>query len=78
MDFVSDSLLDGRRFRALTIVDERNRESPSIEVDSSLTGQRVVRVLVRLAATRSLTETIRMDKVQPLGKVKAKSNDPQE
>lgn len=40
MDFVSDSLADGRRFRALTIVDDYSRESPAIEVDTSLPGQR--------------------------------------
>lgn len=61
MDFVSDSLLDGRRFRTLTIVDEWSRESPAMEVDTSLTGQRVVRVLERLAATRPLPASIRMD-----------------
>lgn len=61
MDFVSDSLLDGRRFRTLTIVDEWSRESPAMEVDASLTGQRVVRVLERLAAIRPLPASIRMD-----------------
>ena len=50
MDFVSDALGDGRKFRALTIVDDFTRESPAIEVEFSLTGERVVRVLERLAA----------------------------
>ena len=45
MDFVSDALGDGRKFRALTIVDDFTRESPAIEVDTSLPGERVVRVL---------------------------------
>jgi putative transposase len=52
MDFVSDALSDGRRFRALTIVDDFTRESPAIEVDTSLPGDRVVRVLETLADTQ--------------------------
>ena len=61
MDFVTDSLLNGRRFRALTIVDEFSRECPAIEADFSLTGARVARVLERLAATRGLPEVIQVD-----------------
>lgn len=61
MDFVSDALGDGRRFRALTIVDDFTRESPAIEVDTSLAGERVVRVLERLAATRGLPQAIVCD-----------------
>lgn len=45
MDFVSDALADGRRFRALTIVDNYSRESVAIEAGASLTGQHVVEVL---------------------------------
>jgi putative transposase len=48
MDFVSDALGNGRRFRALTIVDEMTREAPAIVVDFSLPGERVVRVLDEL------------------------------
>lgn len=44
MDFVSDSLAGGRRFRALTVHDEWSRESLAIEVDALLTGARVTRV----------------------------------
>ena len=61
MDFVSDSTVTGRRFRALTIVDEYSRECPAIEVDTSLGGIRVVGVLERLAETRGLPEVITMD-----------------
>jgi len=42
MDFISDSLHDGRRFRALTLVDHFTRESPAIEVGNSIPGKRVV------------------------------------
>jgi transposase InsO family protein len=45
MDFVHDRLMDGRGLRALTVIDEWSRERPAIEVDVSLTGERVSRVL---------------------------------
>ena len=61
MDFVSDCLSDGRKFRTLNIVDDFSRECPAIEVDTSITGQRVVRVLDRLAEIRGLPETIVVD-----------------
>ena len=58
---MSDSLLDGRRFRVFTIVDNFSRVSPAIEVDVSLTGKRVVKVLERAALSRGLPEVIRCD-----------------
>jgi len=61
MDFVSDQLSDGRKFRSLTIVDDCSRESPAIEVDTSLPGKRVTRVLERLAETRGLPDAIVVD-----------------
>jgi len=61
MDFVADSIVTGRRFRALTIVDNYTRECPTIEVDTSLGGRRVVSVLDRLADIRGLPETITVD-----------------
>src|SRR5512133_2284630 len=45
MDFVHDTLADGRKFRTLNIVDVFTRECRAIEVDTSLGGARVVRVL---------------------------------
>ena len=45
MDFVHDYLADGRRLRALNIVDTCTRECLAIEVDLSLTGERVTRAL---------------------------------
>jgi putative transposase len=50
MDFMRDTLADGRVFRTLNIVDDYTRECLAIEVDTSLPGARVVRVLERLAA----------------------------
>jgi putative transposase len=61
MDFVSDSLYNGRRFRVLTIVDDFSRECPALEADHSLTGKRVARVLDRIALTRGLPEMITVD-----------------
>ena len=61
MDFVSDSLYNGRRFRVLTVVDDFSRECPALEADHSLTGQRVTRVLDRIALTRGLPELITVD-----------------
>jgi putative transposase len=61
MDFVSDSIVTGRRFRALVIVDDYSRECPVIEVDTSLGGHRIVTVLDRLAEMRGLPAVIAMD-----------------
>ena len=61
MDFMSDSLANGQRFRLLTLVDNMSRESPAIEVDRSLTGQRVVAVLERLAARAGLPQILQVD-----------------
>jgi putative transposase len=61
MDFVSDALSSGRKFRSLTIVDDCSRESPAIEVDTSLPGLRVCRVLERLGETRGLPLAIVVD-----------------
>jgi putative transposase len=61
MDFMSDSLASGQRFRLLTLVDNMSRESPAIEVDRSLTGARVVAVLERLAAQQGLPQVLQVD-----------------
>jgi putative transposase len=61
MDFMSDSLASGQRFRVLTLVDTRSRESPAIEVDRSLTGERVVTVLERVGARCGLPRVLQVD-----------------
>jgi putative transposase len=61
MDFQHDLLATGQRFRTLNIVDDLTRECPAIEVDTSLPGVRVVRVLDRLAETRGLPLEIVVD-----------------
>ena len=61
MDFVSDGLADRRRFRTLNIVDDFTKECLAFEVDTSLPGRRVVAVLERLADTRGLPLSIKID-----------------
>jgi putative transposase len=61
MDFVSDALFDGRRIRALAVVDDYSRESLAIEVGQSITGEQVVAVMTRLAALRGAPQRIRVD-----------------
>ena len=61
IDFMLDTLADGRTFRVLNIVDDYTRECLAIEVDRSLPGARVVRVLERLAATIGLPQRIVLD-----------------
>lgn len=61
MDFVRDTLGDGRAFRCFTLVDDCTRECPAIEVDCSLPGERVVRVLDRVAAMRGYPRAIVCD-----------------
>jgi len=54
MDFVSDALFDGRKFRALTLVDNYSRECLAIRVGQSLTGTHVVDVLQSLKWDRGI------------------------
>ena len=50
LDFVSDQMTDGRRFRILTVVDDCSRECLALVADTSLSGARVARELDRLVA----------------------------
>src|SRR5687768_3072813 len=61
LDFMSDSLCDGRTFRTLNVIDDFNREALWIEVDTSLPAERVVRVLEQLLFWRGKPSHIRMD-----------------
>ncbi len=60
-DFVSDSLFDGRRLRALTVVDNFTRGSLAIAVDQGIKGEQVVTVLERIVAERGAPKSIRVD-----------------
>jgi putative transposase len=61
LDFVSDALSDGRRFRILCIVDDFSRECLATVVDTSLGGVRVVRELEHLGFERSTPRVIVSD-----------------
>ncbi len=61
IDFMNDSLWDGRKFRLLNIVDDYNRELLHIEADISLPALRVIRVLEYLKEFRGLPKMIRVD-----------------
>lgn len=61
MDFMCDSLVDGRRFRLLNIIDDYNRESLAVEIDTSLPALRVIRALEQLIERRTKPEVIRVD-----------------
>jgi len=61
LDFVSDTLSDGRRFRILCVVDDFSRECLATVVDTSLGGVRVVRELERLATERAVPQEVVSD-----------------
>lgn len=61
LDFMSDSLSDGRAFRTLNVLDDYNREALWIEVDSSLPAEHVIRVLDLLVLWRGAPRQIRLD-----------------
>ena len=61
MDFMSDQLVGGQRFRLLTLVDNHSRESLAIEVGQRLTGDDVVRVLEQVTTERGKPQSIRVD-----------------
>lgn len=61
VDFVSDQLADGRRFRVLNIVDDFSRECVGQIVDSSISGTRMARYLQDLGNRRALPRTLVCD-----------------
>lgn len=61
LDFVSDSFMDGRRFRILTVIDEYSRECLALVADTSISGHRLVRELTCLMEERGTPEIIVSD-----------------
>ncbi len=61
LDFMSDALLSGQRFRTLNIIDDFNREVLWIEIDISLPASRVVRVLDQVAQWYGYPQRLRSD-----------------
>jgi putative transposase len=61
MDFMSDSLTSGRKFRTLNLMDDYNREALAIEADTSLPAERVIRILEDVIFWREKPRQIRVD-----------------
>ncbi|WP_108912954.1 IS3 family transposase [Deinococcus ficus] len=61
MDFVSDALFNGRRFRALTLLDVYSRECLAIHVDVSIRAERVVEIMRSVTSARGSPERIQVD-----------------
>jgi putative transposase len=61
VDFMSDALRDGRRFRTFNVLDDFHREALAIEVDLNLPAPRVIRVLDNIAMLRGYPEKLRCD-----------------
>lgn len=61
MDFMSDALTDGRKFRTFNLIDDFNREVLALEADTSLPARRVVKVLERVIWEKGKPESIRVD-----------------
>ena len=61
LDFVSDQMTDGRRFRILTVIDNCTRECLALVADTSLSGRRVARELDAIIGQRGPPDTIVSD-----------------
>jgi putative transposase len=61
MDFVTDSLFNGHRFRALTLVDNFSRQCLAIEVGQHIRGEDVVRIMEDLKTRHGVPEFIKVD-----------------
>lgn len=61
LDFMSDALRDGRRFRALNVLDDYNRQALGVEVDYSLPAGRVIQLLQRLVDAYGKPAKLRCD-----------------
>jgi len=61
MDFMSDCLQDGIRFRTLNIIDDFNREALTIDIDTSIASGRIIRCLERIIEDSGKPKQIRVD-----------------
>lgn len=61
VDFMSDALACGRRFRTFNVVDDFNREALHIEVDTSINSNRLVRIFEQLKRDHGLPQVLRSD-----------------
>ena len=58
---MSDTLYTGKRFRALNVINDFNREALQIKIDTAFTSKRLIRVFERLKRERGLPDTLRFD-----------------
>ena len=61
LDFVSDQMIDGRRFRILAVVDDCTRECLTLIPDTSISGRRVARELDAIVLRRGRPSSIVSD-----------------
>jgi len=61
MDFMHDSLMNGRKIRTFNLIDDFNREALTIEIDTSLSGERVTRILQQVIDDKGKPKQIRSD-----------------
>lgn len=61
IDFMHDSLWNGRKFRTFNVIDDFNREALGIEIDHSLPTGRVIRALEQIIEFRGKPQRLRMD-----------------
>jgi len=61
MDFMSDTLIDGRSIRTFNVIDDFNREALTIDVDFSLPSERITRALDQLIHWRGKPQALRLD-----------------
>jgi len=61
LDFMVDTLYDGRRFRTLNVIDESNREGLAIQIGTTLPNLRVIAVLEELIALHGTPQHLRVD-----------------
>jgi putative transposase len=61
LDFMHDTLYDGRRFRPLNVLDDGNREALGIEVSTSIPSQRAIRMMEQLIELHGRPAALRLD-----------------
>ena len=61
MDFMSDSMVGGRKFRTFNVMDDCTREALAIEVDTSLSSKRIIRTLNRAIDMHGKPAAVRVD-----------------
>lgn len=61
MDFMSDTMVGNRKFRTFNVMDDCSREALAIDIDTSLSSKRIIRILDRIIEMRGKPQVIRAD-----------------